>query len=400
MLLTKQFQEASDVLEQIERYGYDAYFVGGCVRDLLLRRKIGDIDIATSAPPDVIQQIFSKVIPVGLEHGTVIVRHNHQSYEVTTFRVDDDYSDQRHPDSVQFVQTIDQDLKRRDFTINALAMDRSGNIIDLFNGQEDIRNGIIRTVGNGYERFMEDPLRIIRALRFSSQLGFSLEEDTLDAMRAVSNEIETIAMERIVQETAKFFAGSYVNTGMYYFKMVNIVKHLPILQEHPHIIKRLPRELIPLTSFGAVMALLHFNEPGVTIQEWAGQWRCSNKIKYEAEALNEALVHYQHNGLDRCIVYRLYADCYSDFAALVKMLFDDTVTRDMMKQINHSLPIQSKKDIVINGMDLRRAFPDKTAGPWIGKALNEIEKQVVLGHLSNDKNALKEWIKWNLHETD
>src|SRR5699024_11633777 len=108
---------------------------------------------AISARPDVIQKIFNKVITVGMEHGTVIMRHNHQTYEGTTFRVEDDYADQRHPDSVQFVKTIDQDLMRRDFTINALAMDKTGIIIDLFNGKEDIRKRVIRTVGDGYERF-------------------------------------------------------------------------------------------------------------------------------------------------------------------------------------------------------------------------------------------------------
>src|SRR5699024_4519750 len=130
--LTKQFKQAIEILERIETYGHQAYFVGGCVRDLLLNREIGDIVCAPLPRPDVIQDIFSKVIPVGVEHGTVIVRHKHQSYEITTFRVDDDYTDKRHPDSVQFVESIEQDLKRRDFTVNAMAMDKSGKMIDPF----------------------------------------------------------------------------------------------------------------------------------------------------------------------------------------------------------------------------------------------------------------------------
>ncbi len=205
MRLHERLTQAADVLNILESHGYKAYFVGGCVRDLLCGHDVGDIDIATSATPDAVQEIFDKVIPVGLEHGTVIVRHAHQSYEVTTFRTDGDYSDQRHPDSVEFMQTIDEDLKRRDFTMNALAMDKEGIIIDLFGGQKDIQRGLIRTVGNGVDRFQEDPLRIIRAVRFASQLGFSIATETLDAMKTAKQEMETIAVERIAHEMEKFF---------------------------------------------------------------------------------------------------------------------------------------------------------------------------------------------------
>src|SRR5699024_6912806 len=130
-MLTKSFMAGIEIIEILESHQHQAFFVGGCVRDLLLERPIGDIDIATSASPDKVQQIFNKVIPVGLEHGTVIVRHDHQSFEVTTFRVDGKYTDQRHPDEVEFINTIDKDLERRDFTINALAMDKEGKIVDL-----------------------------------------------------------------------------------------------------------------------------------------------------------------------------------------------------------------------------------------------------------------------------
>src|SRR5690625_359631 len=143
---TKSFLTGIEVIEKLEAYDYQAFFVGGCVRDLLLERSIGDIDIATSASPSAVQQVFDKVIPVGMEHGTVIVRHKHQSFEVTTFRVDGEYTDQRHPDEVKFINTIDKDLERRDFTINALAMDKNGITIDLFNGKKNIKEKIIRTV--------------------------------------------------------------------------------------------------------------------------------------------------------------------------------------------------------------------------------------------------------------
>ncbi|HLR63141.1 MAG TPA: CCA tRNA nucleotidyltransferase [Lentibacillus sp.] len=399
MQLTEQFRQANGILEQIQSFGYEAYFVGGCVRDLLLHRNIGDIDIATSARPDVIQQIFNKVIPVGMEHGTVIVRHKHQSYEVTTFRVDDDYADQRHPDSVQFVKTIDQDLMRRDFTINALAMDKTGIIIDLFNGKEDIRKRVIRTVGDGYERFTEDPLRIMRALRFSSQLGFSLDEQTLKAIQSVISELKSIAVERILQETAKFFAGPHIEEGMNYFQMINLDRHLPVFKDNPGIMKQLPDQLKPLRSFGAVIAMFHFAAPAITIDTWTKQWKCSNKIKFEAESFIKALNDYKHDGLGPWLVYGLHITGYSDFASLVNMLFDDRLSEQTVYKMANNLPIHSKRELAINGTDIRWLFPDRQPGPWIGGALKQIEKQVVTGYLSNNKNVLKEWVKWNQHAT-
>ncbi len=400
MLFTKPFIEAKEVLNQIENHAYDAYFVGGCVRDLLLKREIGDIDIATSAPPSVIQQIFNKVIPVGLEHGTVIVRHRHQSYEVTTFRVDGNYSDQRHPDTVEFIQTIDQDLKRRDFTINALAMDKQGNVIDLFDGRSDIENKIIQTVGNGYDRFTEDPLRIIRALRFSSQLGFSISLNTIKDMKLVKSEIENIAVERINNEISKLFAGDYIETGINYLIDTKVYQHLPIMNEYPNIIGLLPKNIQAVRSFGGVIALFHFLDPTISIKKWADKWKCSNKVKNEAILLSEALLHFKNSGLDRWLVYLLPTDYYQVFSELVNILFKQIVLAEEMEHLDRSLPIKSKKDLAITGDDVRELFPQLKSGPWIRNTLTAVEHEVLSGNLKNNKMVLKDWIKWNPHVTD
>lgn len=400
MLFTKPFIEAKEVLNQIESHAYDAYFVGGCVRDLLLNREIGDIDIATSAPPSVIQQIFNKVIPVGLEHGTVIVRHRHQSYEVTTFRVDGSYSDQRHPDTVKFIQTIDQDLKRRDFTINALAMDKQGNVIDLFDGRSDIENKIIQTVGNGYDRFTEDPLRIIRALRFSSQLGFSISSNTIKDMKLVKSEIGNIAVERINNEMSKLFAGDYIDIGLKYLRDTRVYQHLPIMNAYPNIIELLPKNMQAVRSFGGVIALFHFLDPTISIKKWADEWKCSNKVKNEALILNEALIHFNNRGLDRLLVYLLPIDYYQVFSELVNMLFKQIVLIDEMEHIDSSLPIKSKKDLAITGDDVRELFPQLKSGPWIRNTLTAVEQEVLSGNLKNNKMVLKDWIKWNPHVID
>src|SRR5699024_6516541 len=201
---------------------------------------IKDIDITTSATPAEVQQLFSKVIPVGIEHGTVLVRHHLESYEVTTFRVDGDYSDNRRPDAVEFIRDIEQDLQRRDFTINALAMDKHGNMTDLFNGQQDIERKSIQTVGDGMQRFKEDALRIIRALRFSSQLGFQIESSTLKNMNECKKDIEHLSVERITNEMEKFFSGEYIQNGLDYLSQTEIYLNLPVFKDEPSLFGKLP----------------------------------------------------------------------------------------------------------------------------------------------------------------
>jgi len=178
-----EFQKALPVLEKIENDGYQAYFVGGCIRDAMLHLPINDVDIATSAYPEEIQKIFPKHFDVGLQHGTVMAWYKGETYEITTFRTESDYQDYRRPDRVTFVRDLKEDLLRRDFTINAMAMDKDGEVKDYFHGQEDLQKGIIRAVGDPSERFHEDALRMMRAVRFASQLDFQIEECTLKAIK-------------------------------------------------------------------------------------------------------------------------------------------------------------------------------------------------------------------------
>lgn len=395
-VITEVFLAAKPIIENIENHGQQAFYVGGCVRDLLLKRKIGDIDIATSAPPAFIQKIFPKVIPVGIEHGTVIVRHGHQSFEVTTFRIDGTYTDKRHPDSVEFIDKVDQDLERRDFTINALAMDKHGVIIDLFDGESDLQAKVIRTVGNGYERFTEDPLRIIRALRFTSQLGFTIDEKTLDEMKRVREAIETLAIERITNEFTKLFAGEYLNNGIAYLKETEIHKHLPVFAQFPEIIHSLPKMLIPLYSFGEVIALMHIIDSNISVSRWIKDWKCSNKIKQEAVQLIAAFNNYKTNGLDEWTVYQLTASHYGGFKRLINTIYpNNSLSEEVLEQISNQLPIQTKRELAIDGNDLISLFPDVQKGRWLQIFINTIERKVVSGVLKNTKYDIKEWIKWN-----
>ncbi|GAB3066178.1 CCA tRNA nucleotidyltransferase [Virgibacillus ainsalahensis] len=395
-MLIEEFHSARPILEKLEEHNHKAFFVGGCVRDFLLKRPMGDIDIATSASPEMIQQIFQKVIPVGIEHGTVIVRYRHESYEVTTFRVDGTYTDRRHPDSVEFVRNIEQDLERRDFTVNALAMDKNGNIIDLFDGEKDLQNRMIRTVGDGFERFQEDPLRIIRALRFSSQLGFAIHPETFNEMKKCKQDIENLAVERVVNEITKLFAGRFIINGIAYLKESGVYKHLPVMMKYPYIMDLLPKSMNTLYSLGEIIALLHILEPEISVVKWGKEWKCSNRTKNEAIQLVRAYDYYKINQLDRWLVYQLDSAYYHGFVRLINGLHPSIPFNfQEMKQIDGSLPIHSKKDIVIDGNEIANLFPDLKRGPWLKDIIHSIEQKIVTGTLINRKIEIKEWIIWN-----
>lgn len=194
---------AETVLHTLCAAGYEAYFVGGCVRDTLLGRPVHDRDIATSAMPEQVMALFARCIPTGLKHGTVTVLLEGEPFEVTTFRTDGDYHDGRHPEAVTFVRDLREDLSRRDFTVNAMAMDLAGNITDLFGGRQDLAAKTIRCVGDSETRFREDALRMLRAFRFSAQLGFSIAPETRDAIRACAPLCASLSAERVRDEVEK-----------------------------------------------------------------------------------------------------------------------------------------------------------------------------------------------------
>lgn len=198
-------RDVISLLTQLEKAGYEAYVVGGAVRDALLGRTINDYDITTNATPEETMEVFKKykIIPTGLQHGTVTVMIGEEGREITTFREDGAYTDGRHPDSVTFVRSLREDLARRDFTINALACDKDGNVIDYNNGIEDLENKIIRCVGIPTHRFQEDALRILRALRFSAQLSFTIEENTSKAMFDLVETLDKVSRERVRVELNK-----------------------------------------------------------------------------------------------------------------------------------------------------------------------------------------------------
>ena len=196
-------EKVNTIIQTLQEYGYEAYAVGGCVRDSLLGREPGDWDITTSASPEETKKLFARTVDTGIEHGTVTVLLGKEGFEVTTYRIDGKYEDSRHPTEVIFTRNLREDLLRRDFTINAMAYNDTEGIVDIFGGMDDLKRKIIRCVGNARERFGEDALRIMRGVRFAAQLGFSLEKETKEAMTELAPTLEKISAERIQTELVK-----------------------------------------------------------------------------------------------------------------------------------------------------------------------------------------------------
>lgn len=202
-------EKAEIILHTLEEAGYEAYVVGGCVRDSILGRSPDDWDITTSAKPEEVKALFRRTVDTGLIHGTVTVMLDKEGFEVTTYRVDGEYEDGRHPKEVSFTASLEEDLKRRDFTMNAMAYNPKRGLVDLFGGVQDMENRIVRCVGNPMERFTEDALRILRAVRFSAQLGFSIEGETLKAISALAPNLKYVSAERIQVELLKLLVSTH-----------------------------------------------------------------------------------------------------------------------------------------------------------------------------------------------
>ena len=196
-------QKVHYIIETIQAAGYEAYAVGGCIRDSIMGREPDDWDITTSAKPEEIKRLFNRTIDTGIQHGTVTVMIEKEGFEVTTYRIDGKYADSRHPEKVTFVSDLAEDLRRRDFTINAMAYNEKDGLIDIFGGATDMERGIVRCVGDAKERFSEDALRMMRAVRFSAQLGYVIEDETKAAIKDLAHTLRNISAERIQTELVK-----------------------------------------------------------------------------------------------------------------------------------------------------------------------------------------------------
>ncbi len=234
-------EKAKYIIDTIMAAGYEAYIVGGCVRDAILGREPEDWDITTSATPEQVKALFRRTIDTGIQHGTVTVMLEKEGFEVTTYRIDGKYEDSRHPKEVTFTPNLTEDLKRRDFTINAMAYNEQSGLIDIFGGIEDINGKVIRCVGEARERFEEDALRIMRAVRFSAQLGYTIEEQTKQAIAELAPNLRNISAERIQVELVKLLVSPHPDylkiayeTGVTKVILPEFDKMMETPQNHPH----------------------------------------------------------------------------------------------------------------------------------------------------------------------
>lgn len=395
ILFDHQFKQALPIIDKIEEAGFEAYFVGGSVRDTLLNKPINDVDIATSAKPNEIKEIFPKTIDVGIEHGTVMVLWKDASYEITTFRTESTYQDFRRPDTVEFVRSLKEDLKRRDFTINALAMNRDGEIIDYFNGQKDLENKLIKAVGIPEERFFEDALRMMRGVRFVSQLNFNMDSETEVAIQKKHPLLKKIAVERIQVEFLKLLLGSGRKQGLGLFIRTNLFYYCPGLKDSKKELEDFAKLDCVIENRTVAWTLLihHLNKTSDDVEPFLRAWKCSKKEINQVKLAMIALEHRLKDDFNHHVLYQVGLQIALDVETVMDCL-GYPINFESIQIMYQKLPIYSKHDLKVNGDDLQ-ALLNRKPGKWLGDLITEIETIILSGELPNEKSNIVEWVSNN-----
>lgn len=391
--LPSEFQEALPILEKIKTAGYEAYFVGGSVRDALLNRPIHDVDIATSSYPEETKRIFHRTVDVGIEHGTVLVLENGGEYEVTTFRTEDVYVDYRRPKSVSFVRSLEEDLKRRDFTVNAFALDEEGTVIDKFGGLEDLKHHILRAVGVAAERFNEDALRIMRGFRFAASLDFTIEEETFKAMTEHAPLLEKISVERSFIEFDKLLMAPFWRKGLSALMTSQAQDYLPHMRHsHGKLQSFLDdtEQSFRFSTSEQAWALLIIKLGLDNPRAFLKSWKTSSQFQKDVEKIVAIYYFRLTNNLDKPELYR-YGKYLVKQAEELRQSQGLSVDFSRIDELDQDLTIHDKHDIVVNGGMLIKELGMKP-GPEMGNLLKHIEEEIVLGNLANDKAAIFEFV--------
>ena len=372
----KKFNSAINVLEKFNEAGYEAYFVGGCVRDYLLNDEFSDIDITTNALPDEVKQIFKKSIDTGIQHGTVTILINGDSFEVTTFRTEDDYIDHRTPEKVEFVSDLKEDLDRRDFTINAMALDSKGKLYDYHCGEKDLRNKIIKTVNNPNERFFEDALRMLRAFRFSSKLGFEIEENTLKAIKNNAELIKFVSIERIVNEFRKLLTGKGNKRSLELLLDSKLNNYIPFLDEISEII-----DFLYYTFCQSLYILSNINDISF---EKLKELKLSNKEIKQVKIYEKINKDFIGNVPLEIILYNYDIEDVAFIASYFKYCDKEDIEKI-------KLPIESFNDIAITSMEIISII-DMPAGPWIKEIIKKLEEDIILSKIDNTRKDILDFL--------
>ena len=398
--LDGEFNKALPVLNKIVEAGFEAYFVGGSVRDRVLGLTVNDVDIATSAMPNQIKEIFKLTIDIGIEHGTVMVLENGESYEITTFRTESTYKDFRHPDSVTFVRSLTEDLMRRDFTMNAIAMDIKGNLIDPFGGLNDIDKRIIRAVGKPEERFQEDALRMMRAVRFAAQLDFEIEGNTLLSIHQNAQLLTNIAIERIQVEFEKLLTGEWYFVGLAAMIKTDLYLYCPKLADKKQALLTLIDRSTSFQNIRQAWAYLllkideHQMDQSFNPRTFLKAWKLSNQLIKESITIYEALVIRLERGyLNEWEIFHL--------GIQFSLEVEDLMEQEGMKQEHllvleryDNLPIKEKEELSVSGNDLMKETTVRP-GKWMSEALESALKAVIYRKIDNEKQTIILWLKEN-----
>lgn len=397
--MQEPFQKPLEIIHKLEQNGFQAYFVGGAVRDLILQRLIGDVDIATSAKPENVIEIFPKTIDVGAEHGTVIVLLEGTPYEVTTFRFDSEYIDYRRPKEVTFISDLKEDLKRRDFTINAIAMNKHGEILDHFHGREDINRRVIRTVGQAYDRFQEDALRMMRAIRFVSQLSFSLSADTYNAIVENGKLLTNISIERIAIEFMKLLKGQNAEEAMNILFTSKLYQYLPGLLHKEKYLATFPLynlSFLEKESEYWTLLLFHIHEME-NASNFLRMWKLPNKLIKAVVTNLEGLkkrIDSEKEDWTPVELYQVGLENAVQIERVHRILRNESPFEFIkgLHVLHDQLPIQSRKEMSVNGHDILN-WTGKKKGPWLKSCLAQIESLIVAKQLQNNQEAIREWLQ-------
>lgn len=433
------------IIDTLTNFEYEAYIVGGCVRDSILNKIPNDYDITTNAKPEKVVEIFEslglKVIPTGLKHGTVTVLLNNEGYEITTYRIDGEYADNRHPNKVEFTSNLKEDLSRRDFTINAMAYNNEKGLVDFFGGTQDIKAKIIRCVGNSYHRFSEDALRMMRAYRFAAQLGFNIDGEIKDSIRLLNSNLKNVSIERIREEFNKILLSSNP-LEIYSLNWCGLLKHfIPEYdicewtnQENPyhvysvgkhliHSVENIEKQLhLRLTMFfhdickpscktfdaeGVAHFYNHAELSSLTAEEILKRMKYDNRTIEKVKSLVK--YHDREISENKSIRKLLNLIGEENFRDLLKVKEADIKAQnltyycdrhDKLKEIEDKLNdiINARecftiKDLYINGKDLMELGIKQ--GKEIGIVLNNLFEIVLDDPKLNDKSKLIDIIKSN-----
>ena len=388
-------KNVENIIGSLEEHGFEGFAVGGCVRDSLLKKTPKDWDITTDALPVDMKKIFKKTFDTGIAHGTVTVLMDGVGYELTTYRIDGNYSDGRHPDSVSFSKSLSEDLCRRDFTINAMAYSNKKGIVDLFDGRKDLQNGIIRAVGDAKKRFDEDALRMLRAVRFASQLGFKIDDDTFEAIKEKAKLLSKVSKERIFVELNKSLCGDFAqNIKMVYTSGLYRYIGKEFAKLDKSIYDFYPRKFHNKKHM-YLAAFLENIENVEAVKKILFELKSDNATRNNAYLLVKELKNPLPSSDEdiRWSLHRIGADLFCDYIEILK---SDKKNVDILDKIdtienryililkeNHAYEISM---LDITGKDLMDIGISK--GPKIGEVLEFLLKKVIENPLNNEKSSL------------